>query len=136
MKNFKKLDDTYVLRLDIGQEICSEIKKLCIENGIQGGYVQGIGFADNIKIGTYNTEKQDYNRLSVNEGCEITSLCGNITTKGEDLIVHLHANFSKENGEIVGGHLFEATVALTAEIFICKTDKIQRSVETHRLIFE
>ena len=136
MTNFQKSGETYVLRLDIGQEIYGEIKKFCVKQGIQGGYVQGIGFADNIKIGTYNTEKQDYNRLSIDEGCEITSLCGNITTKGEDLIVHLHANFSKETGEIIGGHLFEATIALTGEIFICKTDKIQRNIDTHRLQFE
>lgn len=136
MKNYQKSNDTYVLRLDIGQEICTEIKKFCLEHDIKGASIQGIGFANNIKLGTYNSEKQDYDRFTFPKGHEITSLIGNVTTKDEDLIVHLHGNFSNEKCEIIGGHLFEATIALTAEIFIQKLDNIKRNTETHRLIFD
>lgn len=136
MKNYQKSNNTYILRLDIGQEICSEIKKFCIEHNIKGASVQGIGFADNIKLGTYNSEKQDYDRFVFEKGHEITSLVGNVSTKGDDLIVHLHGNFSNEKCEIIGGHLFEATIALTAEIFIQELDNIKRNPETHRLKFD
>lgn len=135
MKNYQKSNNTYILRLDVGQEICSEIKKFCLEHNIKGASVQGIGFADNIKLGTYNSEKQDYDRFVFEKGHEITSLVGNVTTKGEDLIVHLHGNFSNEKCEIIGGHLFEAMIALTAEIFITELDNIKRNTQTHRLLF-
>ena len=135
MTNYQKSKDTYILRLDIGQEICTEIKKFCIEHNIRGASIQGIGFANNIKLGTYNSKKQDYDIFTFKNGHEITSLVGNVTTKGDDLIIHIHGNFSNEKCEIIGGHLFEATIALTAEIFIRELDNIKRNTETHRLLF-
>ena len=39
----KKIDNTYVLRLEIGDEIIDSIKTLCKQEGITAGTVQGIG---------------------------------------------------------------------------------------------
>ena len=48
----------------------------------------------------------------------MTSLLGNATEKDGQTYLHFHAAFAKEDGSVVGGHLNEAVVSGTAEIFI------------------
>lgn len=40
---FKKIKDTYILRLNKGAEIIQSIKDFCNENNIKTGTVQGLG---------------------------------------------------------------------------------------------
>jgi predicted DNA-binding protein with PD1-like motif len=51
---------------------------------------------------------------------EITSLIGNITTKEEEVYLHLHINFSNDRNNVFGGHLVRAIISATGEIFIHK----------------
>lgn len=40
---FRKIDNTYIVRLNKGAEIISAIKDFCTSNNIKVGTVQGIG---------------------------------------------------------------------------------------------
>jgi predicted DNA-binding protein with PD1-like motif len=47
-------------------------------------------------------------------------LTGNITRKDGDVYLHIHIAASGEDGSVIGGHLNEARISATAEIFISK----------------
>ena len=55
---------------------------------------------------------------------ELTSLSGNVSSMDGEVYLHLHANFANEQNIVRGGHLNEATVSATAEIFITQTPGI------------
>lgn len=134
--NYKKSDNTYILRLDKGQEIVQELKNFCKEQNIKGGSISAIGFADNIELGCFDLEKGDYCKKIFKDGREITSLLGSVSTIDNDLKIHLHGTFSTHDFSIIGGHLFSATVALTCEIFIIQTSEIKRKNKDNLTVFD
>ena len=53
---------------------------------------------------------------------EITSLAGNVSTKNNEIYLHLHVNLSNNKFESIGGHLNEAIISATCEIIIITID--------------
>ena len=107
---FKKIENTYILRLNKGSEIIQSIKDFCHENNIKTGTVQGIGAVNSTTFGFFNPENKKYQEKTFSEPREITSLLGNITTKNGEIYLHLHMNTSGENYNTIGGHLISATI--------------------------
>jgi predicted DNA-binding protein with PD1-like motif len=116
--SYKKVDDTYILRLKKGQEIVSCIKEFCESQKITAATMTGIGFAENVTVGCFDLASQKYAEKIFKKAYEITSLVGNISYIENDMYVHLHINFADSDAKIYGGHLLSATIALTGEIFI------------------
>lgn len=119
---FKKIKDTYILRLNKGAEIIQSIKDFCNENNIKTGTVQGIWAVNSATFGFFNPENKKYQERTFSDPREITSLLGNITTKNGEIYLHLHMNTSGADYNTIGGHLISATISLTGEIFITQID--------------
>lgn len=115
---FRKIDNTYIVRLNKGAEIISAIKDFCTSNNIKVGTVQGIGAINTATFGFFNPETKEYNEKLFEGPREITSLLGNISTKDGETYLHLHMNVSGSDYNTIGGHLINATISLTGEIFI------------------
>ena len=82
---FIKSNNTYVVRLEKGEEVLASLKKLCEDNGIKAGEVTGIGATDYVKVGLFNVGTKEYASTIINEPMEITSLMGNISTKDGEI---------------------------------------------------
>lgn len=115
---FRKLDNTYVVRLNKGAEIISAIKDFCTSNNVKVGTIQGFGAINSVTFGFFNPETKQYNEKVFEGPREITSLIGNISTKNGETYLHLHMTASGEDYNTIGGHLINATISLTGEIFI------------------
>lgn len=118
----KLFNNTLVIRLNRGEEILSSIEKACKEYNIKAGTIQAIGACDKVKVGLYEVEKRKYIPTTIEKEMELTSLLGNISLKDNELYLHLHATFGDENGNVFGGHLNEAVISGTCEIFITIID--------------
>lgn len=106
------------LRVDRGEEIVSCIKTVCEKEHVTFGSISGIGAVDHAVVGLYHVAEQKYVSNSFDGELEMTSLLGNATEKDGEIYLHFHAAFAKGDGQVVGGHLNEAVVSGTAEIFI------------------
>ena len=114
-KNFGK---TTVVRLDKDDEIVKSLYEVVNKVGCKVASVTGIGATDDFTVGVFDLEKSDYNRFKYTGNHEINALTGNITTKDGQPYIHLHITCTGQDGEVVGGHLFEGKISLTAEIFL------------------
>lgn len=124
---YTRFGNTIVMRMDKGDEITEQIKLIAQKENITAGIVSGIGATDNFTVGIFDLAKKDYNRYTYTGNHEITSLAGNISTMNNESYIHLHITCAGGTGTIVGGHLFEANISLTGEIFIQIADgKIDR----------
>lgn len=117
---YKKFDDTYIVRLNRGEEIINKITQLCELENIKLGNISGIGSGDNITVGLYNVQEKKYYKNSYTGAFEITSLAGNISTMNDKPYLHIHINFSNNSNQTFGGHLNECYVLATCEICITK----------------
>lgn len=113
-----KSGDKIVLRLERGEEIVSSLKKLQRAENIKGAFFSGIGATDSAVIGVYAVNDKKYNAVTLMGDMEIAALTGNISVS-EDGGEYVHAHVVLGRGEIAhAGHLNEATVSATAEIFV------------------
>ncbi|MCR4671878.1 MAG: DNA-binding protein [Lachnospiraceae bacterium] len=120
--NYKKINDTYVIRIDRGEEILSNLTDFCKKEHVTLATVQGIGAADHAVIGLYDVGERKYHSHFYDEPLEITSLIGNITTKDGEVYLHLHVNMCRLDMGFIGGHLSECRISATSEIFVRTID--------------
>ncbi|MBQ2676903.1 MAG: DNA-binding protein [Clostridia bacterium] len=125
---YKVFDDTVVVRLFKGEELVSSLMELCEKEDIKLGCVTGLGAADYAVAGLFDTDKKQYYKNVFTGDMEIVSLVGNITQMNGAPYLHLHASFADKSGAVKGGHLNEAVISATAEIFITKiTGQVSRA---------
>ncbi len=115
---YRKSGTLIALRVDRGEEIVSCVKTVCEKEHVTFGSISGIGAVDHAVVGLYHVSEQKYVSNSFDGELEMTSLLGNATEKDGEIYLHFHAAFAKGDGQVVGGHLNEAVVSGTAEIFI------------------
>ena len=117
---YKVFEDTVFVRLDKGDEIVKSLLEVASREGLKLASVSGIGATDDFEVGVFDLARSDYEHYRFEGNHEIVSLVGNVTTKDGAPYIHLHITCAGEGGKIVGGHLFEANISLTAEIFLHK----------------
>lgn len=117
---YRKFDDSYVVRLNRGEEVITSLKELCDKENIKLAEITGLGASNLVEIGVFNVNTKEYNTKVFEGMFEITSLVGNATRKDGDVYLHIHINFGDENGTVMGGHLVRSTISATSEIIVRK----------------
>ena len=117
---FRKLGDTYYIRLDRGDEIISSILAVCREQSIASATFSGIGGCSEAQIQTFLPETNEFETRTLAGMLELVSLTGNVISDGEGgLYPHAHAVFAYKDGEehrIAAGHVKSITILYTGEI--------------------
>ena len=119
---FQKFGQCYVVRIDRGEEVVGQLEKFVKENKINLGFVEGIGAADEIKVGLFDPQVQEYYSQVLEGNFEITSLKGNISTKDGEPYLHLHITAADEEFNTHGGHLNRAVISGTCELVVVELD--------------
>ena len=119
---YRVFGDTYVVRLQRGEEVLACLRELCEKESISLGTVSAIGAVNHVVVGVYRVDEQKYVANTIDGVMELTSLMGNITEKDGEPYLHLHATFGDLTGKVIGGHLNEAVVSATCELFVRKVE--------------
>ena len=115
---YRKVGNTLVVRLDAGEEILEQLNLLCEKEGICLGTLTGLGAVNRVTIGLFDTAEKKYYSNQLEGDFEIVSLTGNITQMEGKVYLHCHGAVSDITGKTMGGHLNEAWVSATAELFV------------------
>ncbi len=115
---YKKFGDTYLVRIDLDEEIMQSLTYFCGKEHIALARVEAIGAANHAVIGVYDLKKKEYYPEEINEFMEIASLNGNITVMDGKPYIHLHATLADHHHVIHGGHVLEMRVGATCEMFV------------------
>ena len=117
---YSKFDDSYVVRINKGEEVIEKLKELCKKEDIKLAEITGLGASNLVEIGVFNVNTKEYNTKKFEGMFEITSLVGNVTRKDGEVYLHIHINFGDENGNVRGGHLVRTNISATSEIIVRK----------------
>lgn len=115
---YRKFGESFVLKIDKGEEIVETIKSLAKRENISLASVSGIGAVNHAIVGLFDTRQKKYFTNIFNRDLEIVSLSGNITIKDFEPYIHLHIGLADINGNMYGGHLNEAVISGAGEIII------------------
>jgi predicted DNA-binding protein with PD1-like motif len=114
----------YTVRLSRGEKLSDAMKQFFAETDIEGASITAVGGAEQLELGFYDLDAQDYLWKSFPDLYEITGLIGTIAL-GEDgkPMYHLHGTFGARDYSVVGGHVKDFVVGGTCELFIHRTYK-------------
>ncbi len=115
---YRCFGDTYVIRMDRGEEIVSTLAALCEQENIRLASVEAIGAVDRALVGLYDVGEKEYHKREFREPMELTSLLGTVTEKDGKPYLHLHATLCDANMQTHGGHVNELYISATCEMIL------------------
>ena len=115
---YRQFGDTYMLRIDYGEEILQSLKQMCEQEGIRLAQVSAIGAVDHAIVGVFDLLEKRYHQEETNEFMEIASLSGSVTEMNDQPYIHLHVTMADQKHVLHGGHAVELRVGATCEMFV------------------
>ena len=119
---YRKFDNTYIVRMDPGEEILEQVKVLALREHIQLASIQALGAVNDCTVGVFKTDEKKYYANSFQGSYEIVSLTGTINTMDGEFYCHLHMSAGNDQGHVVGGHLNRAVISATCEMIVTVID--------------
>lgn len=129
---YRKVDTgLWMIVLKRGERIIEKLTEFISRENIKSGYFNAIGAIGSVELGHYNEQKGEYTTKRIDSPLEIVSLMGNVTSRGEEKVIHGHIAVGTAQMELYGGHLKEATVAATCEIILREfKEKVSRKYDS------
>lgn len=119
---YRRFQNTIVARIDKGEEILEQVKRIARKEQIKLASVQALGAVSQFTAGVFKTEEKEYIANEFNGSFEIVSLTGTVNTMNGEFYCHLHMSAGNHKGEVFGGHLNKALVSATCEMIITVID--------------
>lgn len=113
-----KAGETFLIRLDPGEEILESLHEWCRSQGIVNATISGIGSVENPTLAHYNHDTKQFVEKKLEGIYEVTAIQGNVGAVGDQPLVHLHLTLANAEMQAFGGHLVQAVCAATVELSI------------------
>lgn len=121
---YRKFNNTIVLRIDKGEEILEKIKEVALKENIKLANINALGAVGEFTVGVFKIQEKKYYSNEFKGDFEIVSLTGTINTMNGEFYSHLHMSAGDDKGHVFGGHLNKAIVSATCEMVITIIDGI------------
>ena len=117
-------EKSFALVFETGEEVITGLLAFASEHKLKASHLTAIGAFERVTLGFFELELKDYKKIPINEQVEVMSLIGNLTLdeRGEPK-VHAHVVVGRRDGTAHGGHLLEAYVRPTLEVFLVESPK-------------
>jgi uncharacterized protein len=114
----QKQENSYIVILEIGEALISSLTAFAQQEQISAASINAIGALRDFQLGYYYLDRKEYGRKKFQEIAELISCSGNIAIRKQSPFIHVHALLGRDDFTVVGGHLFEGVVAVTAEVIV------------------
>ena len=125
---YRRFGDTYIVRMDPGEEILKELKVFAEKEEVKLASVTALGAVKDFTVGVFDTGAKVYKSNRFQGVYEIVSLVGTINTMNDAFYCHLHMCAADQEGHAFGGHLNEAVISATCEMVVTclpgRTDRV------------
>ena len=113
----------WLLRVEAGEKLPGALVDFCTAKGIASATCEGLGALADVELGFYDRQKKTYDRTTLPGSWELLTLFANVAEWDGALFAHTHVVLSGADFVARGGHLFEGTVSVTAELRIWTIDR-------------
>ena len=121
---------SYIGRLFPGEQVIGSILNFARGEGIRGASLHAIGAVSQARIGFYRPEEKRYETRELTENLEVLALTGSLAHSERGPMVHAHVVLGRSDFTVLGGHLFEASVSVTLEVFLSPTaTRLERALD-------
>jgi uncharacterized protein len=110
-------ETTYAVIFARGDEILSGLTEFAEARELTAGYFSAIGALQRAQFGWFDSAKKAYRDIPIQQQVELISLIGNVGMVDGKPQVHAHGAVGFPDGQVRGGHLLQAFVWPTLELF-------------------
>lgn len=122
-------DGTYAVIFGGGDEVASGLTEFAEMHQIKAGHLTGIGAFSSAVLAYFDREQKAYKKIVIDTQVEVLSFIGDFALDGGKPALHAHVVVGFPDGSTKGGHLLEAHVWPTLEVFV--TDMPSALVKKH-----
>jgi uncharacterized protein len=116
--DFKKVNQGFVLKFDNKDSFKDVFTEFLEQQKITSGFFYGLGALSKAEISYYSLGDKEYHTKKYSGEFEVLNLTGNIALVDNNPFVHAHCTLGNTKYNAFGGHLMQATVSPTLEIFL------------------
>lgn len=110
------------LIFDTDDEVVSTLERHAKRAGIRSAHFIALGAFQRATVAFFDLKTKQYEEIPVDEQVEVTALVGNIGVHEGNIVIHAHCVLGRRDGSAVTGHLIEAHVRPTLELFLTAYD--------------
>jgi uncharacterized protein len=126
---YTQIDTTnFAIRIVRGEKIVGSLASFAKKHNIEGGFFYGLGAVDEAEVAHYDVGSKKYSSKKYKQAFEVTNISGSIGIDKENgnIIVHAHITLSDTDMNAFGGHLVEARVSGTIELYLTTTPRMEK----------
>jgi uncharacterized protein len=109
---------TYAVIFSSGDEVASGLTEFAEKNHIQSGHITAIGAFSSAVLAYFDRDRKLYKKIPINSQVEVLSFIGDFALDKGKPALHAHVVVGFPDGHTMGGHLLEAHVWPTLEVFL------------------
>lgn len=121
---FQRFGDRYILRLESGEPVLETLKEFLRSEQIGFGNLSAAGALQWVRLAYWNPDTRQYEYREVEEQLEVVSFQGNASWQDGEPKLHLHGALGRRDFSVLGGHIDDARVHPTLEIWL-RAEEIQ-----------
>jgi predicted DNA-binding protein with PD1-like motif len=115
---FQQFDDRYIVRLEDGEPVMQTLTAFLGGQGVAFANLSAAGAVQWARLGYWNAETRVYEYREFEEQLEVVSFQGNASRKVGEPFLHIHGVFGRRDFTVLGGHVQEARVHPTLEVWL------------------
>ena len=108
----------YVVVLAKDDEVMSGLTDFARQNKVTSASFNAIGAFSHATVAWFDDSKKEFKLNPINQQVELVSMIGNITLVNDEPAVHTHVSVASSDGTMRGGHVINAFVFPTLEVFM------------------
>jgi predicted DNA-binding protein with PD1-like motif len=120
--HFQRFGERYIVRLASGELAVQTLTSFLQQQGLEFANLSAAGAVAWVRLGYWNAQSKQYEYRDVDEQLEVVSFQGNAALKDGEPFLHLHGVFGRHDFSVLGGHIKEARVHPTLEVWLRAED--------------
>jgi predicted DNA-binding protein with PD1-like motif len=108
----------YAIILAKGDEVMSGLTDFARQNKVTSGSFTAIGAFSHATLAWFDDGRKEFKLIPIEQQVELISMIGDIALANEQPAVHTHVAVASSNGTVRGGHVINAFVFPTLELFM------------------
>jgi uncharacterized protein len=108
----------YAIVLSKNDEVMSGLTEFAKQNKVTSASFTAIGAFSHATVAWFDDSKKEFKLVPITEQVELVSMIGDIALVNDTPAVHTHVSVASSDGTVRGGHVINAYVFPTLELFM------------------
>jgi uncharacterized protein len=108
----------YAIILAKGDEVMSGLTDFARQNKVTSASFTAIGAFSHATVAWFDDGRKEFKMIPIEQQVELVSMIGDIALVNDQPVVHTHVSVASSDGTVRGGHVINAFVFPTLELFM------------------